>query len=112
MKKLTREERKRKSKRRLMILTYLCFLALFLIWFFGFMVMTVDASKKERPEHTRATMPEITVQVLEDYENKLIEEALLARSHKIEDVTITFYCCEARPIFAEPAMESPPADGG
>ena len=94
MKKLTREERKRRSKRRLMILTYLCFLALFLIWFFGFMVMTVDASKKERPEHTKATMPEITVQVLEDYENELIEEALLARSHKIEDVTITFYCCE------------------
>src|SRR5699024_3543542 len=23
--------------------------------------------------------------------------ALLARSHKLEDVTITFYCCEARP---------------
>lgn len=97
MKKLTREERKRRSKRRLMILTYLCFLALFLIWFFGFMVMTVDASKKERPEHTKATMPEITIQVLEDYENELIEEALLARSHKMEDVTITFYCCEKRP---------------
>lgn len=97
MKKLTREERKRRNKRRLMILTYLCFLTLFLIWFFGFMVMTVDASKKERPEHTKATMPEITVQVLEDYENELIEEALLARSHKIEDVTITFYCCEEYP---------------
>lgn len=97
MKKLTREERKRRSKRRLMILTYLCFLALFLIWFFGFMVMTVDASKKERPEHTKATMPEITVQVLEDYENELIEEALLDRAHKLEDVTITFYCCEQYP---------------
>lgn len=93
----TREERRRRSNRTLRILTYLCFLALFLIWFFGFMVMTVDASKKERPEHTKATMPEIAVQVLEDYENELIEEALLARAHKMEDVMITFYCCEEYP---------------
>ena len=30
-------------------------------------------------------------------ENELIEAALLDRSHKLEDVTITFYCCEERP---------------
>lgn len=27
-------------------------------------------------------------------ENRLIEEALLARAHKIEDCLITYYCCE------------------
>ena len=30
---------------------------------------------------------------LEAAENELIEAALLARSTKLEDVTITFYCC-------------------
>ena len=34
---------------------------------------------------------------MEATENELIEAALLARSHKLEDVTITFYCCEERP---------------
>ena len=30
-------------------------------------------------------------------EHELIESALLARATKLEDVTITFYCCEERP---------------
>ena len=30
-------------------------------------------------------------------ENRLIEEALLARSHKIENCLITYYCCEKHP---------------
>lgn len=30
-------------------------------------------------------------------ENRLIEEALLARAHKIEDCLITYYCCEKHP---------------
>ncbi len=33
----------------------------------------------------------------EDYENERIEAALLARSHVIEDCTITFYCNEKYP---------------
>ena len=33
----------------------------------------------------------------EDFENQLIEEALLARSHKIESCKITYYCCEKYP---------------
>lgn len=39
----------------------------------------------------------MTEEEIEANENELIEQALLARSHKIEDVTITFYCCEERP---------------
>lgn len=30
----------------------------------------------------------------EDYENRLIEEALLARAHRIDNCMVTFYCCE------------------
>ncbi len=30
----------------------------------------------------------------EDFENALIEEALLARAHRIDDCKITYYCCE------------------
>ena len=46
------------------------------------------------PATTRCYMTEEEVEAAE---NELIEAALLSRSHKIEDVTITFYCCEERP---------------
>ena len=39
----------------------------------------------------------LTGEEMEAAENELIEAALLARSHRLEDVTITFYCCEGRP---------------
>lgn len=110
-KRLTREERKSRSQRRLMALTYLCFLLFLLAWILGFLVMPVEAEPQEEPA-------EPTVQTLDDSlpgddtpatercyltegelanENELIEAALLARSHKLEDVTITFYCCEQYP---------------
>ena len=110
-KRLTREERKSRSQRRLMALTYLFFLLFLLAWILGFLVMPVEAEPQEEPA-------EPTVQTLDDSlpsddtpatercyltegelanENELIEQALLARSHKLEDVTITFYCCEQYP---------------
>lgn len=110
-KRLTREERKSRSQRRLMALTYLCFLLFLLAWILGFLVMPVEAEPQEEPA-------EPTVQTLDDSlpgddtpatercyltegelenENELIEAALLNRSHKLEDVTITFYCCERYP---------------
>ena len=94
--RLTSEERRRRSNRTLRILTYLCFVGLLAIWLIGFLALNVDA-EPPRPEHTKATMPEITLDELEAAENELIEAALLARSTKREDVTITFYCCEERP---------------
>lgn len=94
--RLTSEERRRRSNRTLRILTYLCFVGLLAIWLIGFLALNVDA-EPPRPEHTKATMPEITLDELEAAENELIEAALLARSTKLEDVTITFYCCEERP---------------
>ena len=109
MKKLTREERRRKSERNLLLLTYLCFLLLLLIWLIGFLLMDVTAAPLSKAVQVRdvGILPGddvpatercyMTEEEIEAAENEMIEAALLARSHKIEDVTITFYCCEARP---------------
>lgn len=111
MKRLTREERKRRSQRRLMYITYLLFLILLLCWLVAYLTMTAQAEPTVQykaelirddgglpgddvPATERCYMTE---EEIEANENELIEQALLARSHKIEDVTITFYCCEERP---------------
>lgn len=47
------------------------------------------------PATERCYMTEEEIQ--EDFENELIETALLARAHVIEDCTITFYCNERYP---------------
>ena len=110
MKKLTREERRKRSQRRLMYITYLLFLVLLLAWLGCYLIMTAEAGPvqykaeivkddgrlpgDDTPATTRCYM---TDEEVEAAENELIEQALLARSHKIEDVTITFYCCEAQP---------------
>lgn len=108
MKRLTREERRRKSKQTLALFTYLCFLLLLLIWLIGFLIMDVTAAPLSKAVQVRdvGRLPGDDVPATErcslteeetKTENELIEAALLARSHKIEDVTITFYCCEERP---------------
>lgn len=112
MKKLTHEERRRRrSQRRLMYITYLLFLLLFLAWLGSYLIMTVEAEPAtqckaeaatedgslpgdDTPATTRCYLTEEEVEVAE---NEMIEATLLARSHKLEGVTITFYCCEARP---------------
>lgn len=110
MKKLTREERRRRSQRRLMYITYALFLLLLLAWLGSYLVMTVEAEPaaqyKAEIVRDNGSLPGddtpatercyLTERELAN-ENELIEAALLARSHKLEDVTITFYCCEARP---------------
>ena len=108
--RLTREERKRQSNRRLMYITYLLFLILLFVWLLGYLTMTAEAEPEEPAEPTVQTLDEIlpgndTPATERCYltegelanENELIEQALLARSHKLEDVTITFYCCEEYP---------------
>lgn len=110
MKKLTREERRRRSQRRQLI-TYLLFLLLLLAWLGSYLVMTVEAEPptlhKMAPAAEDGSLPGdntpattrcyLTEEEIEENENELIEAALLARSHKLEDATITFYCCEERP---------------
>lgn len=111
MKKLTREERRRRSQRRLRLITYLPFLLFLLVWLLSYTVMTVEAEPHalrkmaltteggslpgdNTPATTRCYLTE---EEIEENENELIEAALLARSHKLEGATITFYCCEERP---------------
>ena len=110
MKKLTREERRRRSQRWHLI-TYLLFLLLLLAWLGSYLIMTVEAElpamHKPEPATQDGSLPGddtpattrcyLTGEEMEAAENELIEAALLARSHKLEDVTITFYCCEERP---------------
>ena len=111
-KRLTREERRQRSQRRLQLLTYLCFVLLLLAWLASYLVMTVEAEPAEpaaKPTESvqDASLPGddtpalvrcyLTEEEREEAENELIEAALLARSHKLEDVTITFYCCERYP---------------
>ena len=110
MKKLTREERRRRSQRRLMYITYLLFLLLLLAWLGSYLVMTVEAEPaaqyKAEIVRDNSSLPGDDTPATERCyltegelanENELIEAALLARSHKLEDVTITFYCCEEYP---------------
>ena len=111
MKKLTREERRRRSQRRLMYITYLLFLILLLAWLGSYLVMTVEAEPAEpaaKPSESAqdASLPGddtpalvrcyLTEEEREEAENALIEAALLARSHKLEDVTVTHYCTCAK----------------
>ena len=111
-KRLTREERRQRSQRRLQLLTYLCFVLLLLAWLASYLVMTVEAGPSAEPTEAQevqddGSLPDddtpamvrcyLTEEEREEAENALIEAALLARSHKLEDVTITFYCCEQYP---------------
>lgn len=57
-------------------------------------VGAVTIPAEPTPELPRPTIGEVDA---EAEENRLIEEALLARSHKIEDCLITYYCCEKYP---------------
>lgn len=46
----------------------------------------------DTPATEKCFLAEEELAALEDYENEKIEAALLARSHKLEDVTVTHYC--------------------
>ena len=108
--RLTREEQKRQSNRRLMYITYLLFLLLLLAWLASYLVMTVEAEPAEpaaKPSESTqdASLPGDDTPATERCyltegelanENELIEAALLARSHKLEDVTVTHYCTCAK----------------
>lgn len=108
--RLSREERRRKARCLRIILTYLCFLALLSLLLFRLIVpVTADTAKQEPPPESTETaftddgrlpgddIPATEVCWIdpEQAENELIEAALLAKSHKLERVTVTHYCtCE------------------
>ena len=110
MKKLTREERRRRSQRRLMYITYLLFLVFLVAWLLSYMAMTVEA---EQPAIYKATMARddgrlpgddtpattrcyLTEEEVEAAENEMIEAALLANATRLDSVTVTHYCTCSR----------------
>lgn len=103
-KKMTREERHRRSQRRRMYIAYLLFLLLLLAWLLSYMAMTVDAERPtmHKPEATTedGSLPGDDIPATERCyltegeianENELIQEALIARSHRIDNCTVTWY---------------------
>ena len=90
MKRRTREEQKRRSRRTLLFLTYLCFLTIFLLWLLDFLAMDISADRW-KPVQTRAAR-EPPAAVQEDYENQRIEAALLAHAVRLDGVTVSHYC--------------------
>lgn len=104
MKRLTREERRRRSKRIMLMLTYLCFLALLVIWLLGYLTMTATA----RPEQVSKVLQVRSVGSLpgDDIpatercylteeeiksENELIMQALITKANRIDNCIVTWY---------------------
>lgn len=93
MKRYTREEKRFRSKRLLMAITYFCFAALVFFIIVSYLSTPVKSTDMEKNIEVESMSSEITEQ--EDFENEKIEAALLDRAEKIENVTITHYCiCE------------------
>ena len=105
MKKLTREERRRRSQRWLQLITYLLFLLLLLAWLGSYLIMTAEAGPvqykaeiirddgrlpgDDTPATTRCYMTEDEIEAAE---NEMIEAALLANATRLDGVTVTHYC--------------------
>ncbi len=120
MKKLTREERRRRSQRWLHL-----FLLLLLAWLGSYLILTVEAELpamyKPEPATQDGSLPGddtpalvrcyLTGEEQEAAENELIEAALLSHAVRLDDVTMTPYCtcsrCAASPTASPPAAEGP-----
>ena len=101
-KKLTREERRRRSQRWFQLITYLLFLLLLLVWLGSYLIMTVEAE----PQDTAGRLPDddtpalvrcyLTEEEQEAAENELIESALLSNATRLDGITVTHYCTCSR----------------
>lgn len=108
--RLSREERRRRAQRTRILLTYLCFLALLSLALLRLAVpVKADATQPQKPPEAAQTAftdgrspgddtPALVACYMdtEQAENELIQEALLSRAHKLENVTITHYDCCVR----------------
>lgn len=105
--KLTREERRENSKRKILFITFFCFLIIFIVMFFTMFINVHKEIEKSKDEFKILSqnlngddIPAtercyFTEEEIEQAENEMIEAALLARSHRIDNVTVTHYCiCE------------------
>lgn len=103
-KKLTREERRMKNQYIMSVLTMACFLVLLLIALIFMMVHPSDNNahiyKKLHIDDGRVLGDDVpavnrcsmTEDEIEQAENEMIVVALLDRSERIDDCTVTWYC--------------------
>lgn len=109
LRQYTRNERREKNRRIMTVLTVLCIIALFLLLCFCFLTQKepeVQAMESSMVMYSSANSPEnscITNEnqdiieldpVQEDFENERIQEALIAKANRINNVKVTFYCTE------------------
>lgn len=86
--KPTREQRRRRSRRTLIALTYLC---LFLAWLLSFLATPACAEPEHGPP-VQVIRQDLKPEPLEENENERIEAALLENAVKLENVTVSHYC--------------------
>ena len=83
--KRTREERRARAREQMLTIIGVC---LFLLVALLATTVYAESLDEEKPEIAQSTDDEVQ----EDFENEKIEDALLNRSHKLTDVTVTHYC--------------------
>ena len=102
--KRTREERRARAREQMLTIIGVC---LFLLVALLATTVYAESQYEEKPEIAQSTddgrLPGDDIpatercyltedEVQEDFENEKIEDALLNRSHKLTDVTVTHYC--------------------
>lgn len=95
-----RRAREAKKMRRILLVAYLVgFLAVLVTA--ATLVMTGSAEEPEPMtlvvSNTMYDRSPIAEEIQEDFENQKIEEALLARATRLDNVVVTHYCSELRP---------------
>jgi 3D (Asp-Asp-Asp) domain-containing protein len=95
-----RRAREAKKMRRILLVAYLVgFLAILVTA--ATLVMTGNAEEPEPMtlvvSNTLYDRSPIAEEIKEDFENQKIEEALLARATRLDNVIVTHYCSELRP---------------
>lgn len=82
----------RKKKRRSPFFWAVAAWALFVVVILLCFLVPVKAATAEPMTRTMQEAPDTFAQMREDYENQRIEEALLRRSRRLENVTVSHYC--------------------
>lgn len=102
---MEKERRREKSKRNMLTITGLCFVAIFLFLCISFFTQNepkeLDEDLPTEVIVTSVTYEEpiesISEEALEDFENEKIQEALIAKANRIDNVTVSHYCTEKYP---------------
>lgn len=99
----TRNERRQKRRTIILVLCFAAWLLVVAVISFACVLSGVPECNYDPPTENAVSTPQSAIvsdfvdENLEAFENELIEAALLAKSTKIEDVTVTHYCTELYP---------------